>query len=345
MRQPLNLRFPLSETQVFQRSSLYFTLPIQRGVILLREISSISVIGLGAIGAAYASRLHDMDPNAVRVIADEERIKRYQQSGVTVNGKRYDFRYVLPSEPVQPADLILVAVKYDGLAQAIEDMKHHVGEETIILPLLNGISSEEMIAKVYGGEKVLYAMCVAIDAVRSGTDVRFSSIGRIHFGHATNRELSPPVRKVKNLFDRAGIPYEIPEDMLHDLWWKFMINVGINQTSAVLKAPYKVFQQIPEAYELMKAAMMEVIQLSEKAGVYLTEQDFANFHQILMNNLAPDGKTSMLQDIAAGRKTEVDFFAGTVCELGKKYGVATPVNEMLLKMIRTLEKMAKTERK
>ncbi len=118
-----------------------------------------------------------------------------------------------------------------------------------------------------------------------------------------------------------------------------MINVGINQTSAVLKAPYGVFQKLPVAYEWVEAAMYEVVVLSEKAGVFLTEEDVKKFWPIL-NHLSPEGKTSMLQDIEAGRKTEVDYFAGKVCELGKKYQVPTPVNDQLYKMIHIIEEMA-----
>jgi 2-dehydropantoate 2-reductase len=86
----------------------------------------------------------------------------------------------------------------------------------------------------------------------------------------------------------------------------------------------------------MEMASREVIQLSKKLAINLIEDDIQRYIKII-NSIAPDGKTSMLQDIEAGRKTEVEIFAGTVIELGQKYGVETPVNQVLLKMIRTLE--------
>ena len=118
-----------------------------------------------------------------------------------------------------------------------------------------------------------------------------------------------------------------------------MANVGINQASAVLKAPYEIFQKVGEAYELMVLAMREVIAISKKVGIYLNEDDIVEFDKVL-HTLSPDGKTSMLQDMEAGRKTEVEMFAGTVIELGRKNGVDTPVNEVLFQMIRTLEQMS-----
>ena len=145
---------------------------------------------------------------------------------------------------------------------------------------------------------------------------------------------------MKDLFDRVGIDYKISENITHTMWWKFMINVGVNQTSAVLKAPYGVFQSLPNAYEWMESAMREVVAISEKAGTGLTEEDVKKFWPII-NHLSPKGKTSMLQDVEAGRKTEVEYFAGKVCELGEKYGVPTPINEQLYKVIRIIEEMNK----
>lgn len=307
----------------------------------MKRLERISMIGLGAIGAAYGSKLYDMDPECLRVIVSKERAERYSKNGFIINNKTYNFSYVLPEEDSGPADLILVAVKYHDLPQAIEDIKNHVGPDTIIVSLMNGILSEEIIGKEYGMERMLYAMCLAIDAVREGNNIKLSSFGEIHFGEKKNTVYSSKVLAVKELFERAGINYEIPEDMLRTLWWKFMINTGINQTSAVLRAPYGVFCQVKEAYDFMVSTMEEVLQLSEKMGISLNEEDIARFGEVL-KKLAPDGKTSMLQDIEAGRKTEVEMLSGTVCELGRKYGVSTPVNEALFRMIRTLEYMGKS---
>ena len=115
-----------------------------------------------------------------------------------------------------------------------------------------------------------------------------------------------------------------------------MVNVGMNQASAVMRAPYGVFQSSPDAQALMESLMREVIVLAEAAGVNLEEQDLKNWYAFL-NSLSPLGKTSMLQDIEAGRKTEVDIFAGKVVELGKTLAVPTPVNQALLQTIRILE--------
>lgn len=299
-------------------------------------IQNVYLAGLGAIGSAYASRFYDLDPGSVKIIVDKERLERYGRQGITVNGKSYGFHFIHPDVDAPPADLILIAVKYHHLETIIQEIRPFVGEKTVILSLLNGITSEELFGKVYGMDKMLYSFVVGTDAVRVGTGTRFSSPGRIVFGEKLNATYSPKVTAVKELFDRHAIPYQIPENMWRELWWKFMMNVGVNQTSAVLKAPYGVFQTVSEARELMTLASREVLQLSKAFGLDLTEQDIRDQIAII-DGLSPEGKTSMLQDVEAGRQTEVAIFAGTVVDLGRRHGVATPVNEVLLRMIRTLE--------
>ncbi len=301
----------------------------------MKTIQKIYLTGLGAIGSSYAGIIYENNPDSLKIIANNERINRYSQR-VTVNKKTYLFNYIEPDMTDGTADLIIIAVKQHHLEQCIQDIKKFVGPDTIILSLLNGITSEEIIGQTYGMDKLLYSFVVGTDAVREGTATTYSKLGKIVFGEKTNIDYSPKVRAVKEYFDRVNIPYEIPQNMLHELWWKFMLNVGINQTSAILKAPYRVFQTVPEARELMVMASREVIPLSLKTGVDLCEDDIERYLEII-NTLSPDGKTSMLQDVEAKRKTEVEIFAGTVIELGRKYRIETPVNDILFKMIRTLE--------
>ncbi|MDP4179441.1 MAG: ketopantoate reductase family protein [Bacillota bacterium] len=301
----------------------------------MRKLEKVSIIGLGAVGCTYGSKLQDLMKNSFKVIASKERALKYRNNGFIINGNRYDFTYADPNEKCEPDDLIIVSVKSTQLKQAIEDIKNHVGQNTIILSLLNGITSEEMIGNTYGMEKLLYSICIG-DYIHKNNVINFSDICHIKFGEKTNFSYSEKVQSVKDLFDRAKISYEIPEDMMHILWWKFMMNVGINQSSAVLKGTYGTFQSNKYAIELMDSAMKEVVELSKKTGVNLNQKDLDNWYKLL-STVNPNSRTSMCQDVLSGKKTEVDIFAGTVCDLGKKYGIETPVNKTLLNIIKSME--------
>jgi 2-dehydropantoate 2-reductase len=302
----------------------------------MQEIRRVAILGAGAMGAFFAAKFFDTPSFSTVLVAGGERAERLTRDGLVVNGKAYHIPVVHPGEATSSADLIIVAVKDHHLPEAVHDLKNVVGDGTTILSVMNGLDSEETLGAVYGPDKVLYAVSVGIDALRQGNRVSYTTPGKHYFGEASNVPVSERVRRVQVVFEGAGIRYETPPDMLRVLWWKFMVNVGMNPPSAVLRAPYGVFQASPEARALMEALMREVIALAQAEGVNLTEQDIADWYPVLQT-LSPQGKTSTLQDIEAGRKTEIEMFAGKVVELGQKHGIPTPVNETMLRMIHVLE--------
>lgn len=185
-------------------------------------------------------------------------------------------------------------------------------------------------------QHLIHSYAVGMDAVREGTALTYANMGRIVFGEKNIGTSAEKVAALKDLFERAHIPYLHPENMERAMWTKFMLNVGINQASTVLSAPYGAFQSATEARTLMMMASREVIQPSQMCGIDLNEGDLESCLKIV-GTLSPAGKTSMLQDMEAKRKTEVDIFAGAIMELGKKHSVATPVNETLYRIIRFME--------
>jgi len=299
------------------------------------SFNKISIIGAGAMGAFYAARFFEMDPHSVSIIAGDERHARLRERGLVVNGKHYDFRLVRPEE-ASPADLVLVAVKHHHLPGAVSDMRKAVGRKTHILSVMNGIRSEEQIGAVYGMDKVLYAIAMGIDAVREGNAVTCSTQGKILFGEPDNSVLSGRVKSLQTLFTKAGIVHETPVDMIRTLWWKFMVNVGLNQVSAILDAPYGVFHRSEAAQKVMQDAMNEVIAVANAKGINLSRKDAEDFLPIL-RKLSPEGKTSMVQDIEAKRKTEVEMFGVKVVEMGLEMNIPTPVNQTLVRLIQALE--------
>ena len=302
----------------------------------MQHIKNIAILGAGAMGSFFASRFSDVPEFTTSLVAGGERGRRLSRDGLVVNGKACSVVVSDPDQVHEPADLIIVALKHHHLPQAIGDLKNLVGENTTIISIMNGLDSEPYIGSVYGMDKVLYAVSVGIDALRDGNRVSYSKPGTHFFGEAVNETPGERVRRVQKAFDQAGITHETPEDMIRIMWWKFMVNVGMNQASAVMGAPYGVFQVSPDARAVMESLMREVIALARPAGVNLAEKDLDEWDKVL-RTLSPDGKTSMLQDMEAGRKTEVEVFGGKVVSLSKRYNIPAPVNETFLRIIQVME--------
>jgi 2-dehydropantoate 2-reductase len=132
------------------------------------EIKNVAVLGAGAIGAVYASKFFDAPQFSTVLVARDARYDRLKAGGLVINGKHYSIPVVHPDEAASPADLIIVALKNHDLPEAVHDLKNLVGEQTTIVSVMNGLDSEEYLGSVYGMDKVLYAIAVAIPAVREG---------------------------------------------------------------------------------------------------------------------------------------------------------------------------------
>jgi 2-dehydropantoate 2-reductase len=291
------------------------------------------------MGSVFARLFDQAGGFDVSLIAEGERYRRLRDEGLTVNDVTFHVPVLHPDRVAAPADLILVALKHHHLDEAVPYLRELVGPATTLISVMNGLDSEAILGEAYGMEKVLYCISVGIDALRQHGRVTYTTAGKLYVGEADNRELSPRVRQVQAALDRAGIAYETPPDMLRMLWWKVMVNVGVNQASAVTRAPYGVFQTSPDARALMFGLMREVIALAAAVGVDLVEDDLDAWDAFL-HTLSRTGKTSMLQDIEAGRKTEVEIFAGKMVALGETHGIPTPMNATVLRIIRVLEALS-----
>lgn len=307
------------------------------------QIKTVSIIGLGALGILFGKRMADSIGNGrVRIIADARRIEKYRQEGVYCNGQRCDFAYMQPDEACEPADLAIFAVKFNALKEAAAAMKRQIGPKTLIISLLNGISSERILGERYGMENILYCIAQGMDAVKEQNRLTYTQMGKICFGESpakTETEKAKEAEKAKavdDFFQEANVPHELVPDVTHMLWSKFMLNVGVNQVVACYEGTYGTIQSPGEARAMMLEAMAEVMQIAPHEGITLTEEDVSGWIKVL-STLSPEGKPSLRQDTEAGRKSEVELFAGTVRELGKKYGVRTPVNDRLYAKIKEIE--------
>lgn len=301
------------------------------------KIKTVSIIGLGALGILFGHHLSKKMPEEdLRIIADESRIKKYRENHVYCNGEPCEFNYMTPDELCKPADLIIFTVKYSGLKDAIQAVRNHVGEHTVILSALNGISSEAVIGQAYGMDKILYCVAQGKDAVKVDNRLSYEHMGMLCIGEREPGIISDKVKRVAEFFDKTEFPYEAVTDMYKRLWGKFMLNVGVNQTVAVYEGNYGEIQKEGPARDAMISAMKEVMALSEKEGINLREEDL-NYWLGVLATLSPEGKPSMRQDMEAKRFSEVELFSGTVLELGKKYGVSTPVNKELYDRIKSME--------
>jgi len=301
-------------------------------------IKTIGVIGAGSVGSALISELHSRDPENLYVVATGERAERMREKGINVNGNTFFPQIYSDNKQNISLDLIIVAVKTYSLDDAMESFADLINNDTVILPIQNGIMATEKLRQRFPDNRVLYGIVLRTDAHRMGHRVYFSTLGEMQIGYAENTVVADEVQDIHDKLKALGININIYEDMKRAQWRKWMLNIGAGQAAAETHVECGFFGQVNEIREIMKLCMDEVVQIAQAEGVNLTYEDRDEIIDILVN-FPPDKKMSMLQDIEAGRSIEIDEYAGTVIMLGEKHHIPTPINRVLYLAITAREKV------
>lgn len=297
------------------------------------EIKSAAIVGMGAVGAVVGEQLSSVLNQNLFCVMDKSRKQKYSAQGIFINNKKIDFNYVTPEE-LAPVDLIIIATKNLQLSDALKEIKNGVGPNTVILSLLNGIQSERDIEAEFGNKNNLYGFIIDLQSINLDGKIDCTGKGKIVFGEKDNQE-SDRVLAVKALFDKAGIKYLVPENILFEMWKKFLINTVFNSLGAITRSTYGGFK-----FDCMQSLVWkigrEVVAVAQAEGIPLTEELIDQDIKMTLG-YNPLGKCSMLQDTEAERKTENDFFCGTIIQLGKKHKIETPYCEFLWELLKGTE--------
>lgn len=302
----------------------------------MKQIETVNIVGMGALGLLYGNMIQEsLGEGHVTYVMDDARYERCKNDENKVNGVPVYFEKVKASE-AKPCDLLIVAVKYTGLEAALDVMESSVGEDTIIISVMNGISSEEIIGERYGMDRVIHAIAQGMDAMHFGAQLQYTKSGQLCVG-VTNASMEEKLARLTAFFERAKIAHTVEADILYRMWGKFMLNVGINQTCMAYGTGYAgAMKPGSEAAMTLVGAMREVILLANAEGVALTEGDLKMYID-LVKTLAPDATPSMGQDRINRRPSEVEMFAGTVIKMAKKHDIPVPANEFLYRRVKEIE--------
>ena len=302
----------------------------------MKEIKTVGIIGLGALGTLYAHLLTAaLGKERVLILADKTRTERYQRDGFYFNDQLCDFNYTDAATVSEPVDLLLFAVKFGGLESAVESCRHLVGPETTLVSVLNGVSSEQVLGDAFSPEQVVWCVAQKMSARKAGNRAAANPFGELALGIPEGLD-DAHLRRLTAFFTAASFPYSVIPDIRTHMWSKLLCNVGCSQATMVFQCGYGGLQIPGDARETMLGAMREVALIAHAEGISLGETDVQNWVAII-DSFPPDGEPSMRQDAKAHRKSEVELFAGTVRRIAAKHGLSVPVNDWLYQKIQEME--------
>ena len=298
------------------------------------KIQSVAILGAGAVGSYVIWGLSQKTDIRLGVLAEGERAERLSQEGCLINGTVYRPEVWNPGDAGE-IDLLIVSLKYGSLPGALESIKAMVGDHTTVMSLMNGVDSEEIIAQQVGEEHVITSL-IKVASHREGKGYCFNpdtTLGII-FGELAAPFKSERVQAIENLFADTGIHYRSSEMIREELWSKFRLNVCNNLPQAILGAGVGCYSDSVHMEAISNGLRLELEQIALAKGIDMSRLEAASGHG---SKVPASARYSTLQDLDAGRHTELDMFSGALMRMGAQLGIPTPYNEYTYHMIKALE--------
>ncbi len=292
----------------------------------------IAILGAGGIGGYYGALLAHSGQD-VTFIARGAHLAAIQARGLRVESVHGDLE-VQPAQAtddpadVGPVDLVLVTVKSYDLESAAESGRPLIGPRTMALPLLNGLDAAERLAAIWGEEHILAGLTHVSSSIAAPGLVRqVSPVRRITFGERDGG-LSPRAQKVRDVLLAAGIEVVLTQAVDVALWDKFLFIASISGVCCIARQPIGPVLHTPETRQLYVRALQEAEAVARARDVALPTDIVAKTME-LTEKFAPTTRPSLLVDLEAGHRLELEAMNGTVVRYGRRAGVATPVHEVI----------------
>ena len=304
----------------------------------------IAIYGAGGLGGYYGTRLACAG-NDVAFIARGPHLQAIRERGLQVYSPLGDM--YLPAPPatddpadIGPVDLVVAAVKTWQIPEAAAAMGPLLGDDTVVLPFLNGVEASDELAAVVGSDRVLGGLSKVFSKIESPGVVRqfhssaFVALGELDGSH------SERARVIEEVFSTAGIDAAVSREIRVELWKKLLLVSSWAGLGALARSPMGVVRAEPGVRALIDRSMAEGLAVARATGhdIDTTYKDeMWAFYRAM-----PAGATaSMQRDLMEGRPSELEAWNGAVCRFGARAGVETPVHSLTYHLLLPMERRAR----
>ena len=303
----------------------------------------IAVIGPGAVGCLLAVSFAEAGEDVHLVDYRPERVTLLREQGIRFKTPGGVSRLIpvpcwLPAD-VGPCDLTVMAVKAHQTPAAAQSLPLLLAPGGLALSLQNGLGNLEEMARVIGPERLLAGITFLGVTRQEEGQILYAGQGEVIIGAPPASAVpAPEIEEVVTLFRRAGFKCRSAADIQALIWDKLMVNAGINPLTALLRVPNGALPELPEAWSLAVAAAAEVQAVARTLGLAVTGDPEERLGQVC--RATARNRSSMLQDVLAGRVTEIESLNAQVAARGAALGVPTPINDLLTQLLRALDASA-----
>lgn len=307
----------------------------------------IGIIGTGAMASIFGSGLIGAGHDVVFVGKNHASVAALNERGLTVDRDRGASSHYSASATTDPAsvgicDIVLVLVKAYDTESSVRTMGPLVGPDTVIVSLQNGLGACEIIAKSFPLGQIVQGVTYQGGTLLGPGHVYHHSTAETLFGphlgtnaagtSTSEANASGPntagAEKVAEAWAAAGWAASVTDDIDAEVWKKVVVN-GVNAIAATTRLPSRAMTESPAVRQLVEDVVREGMTVAHALGY--TQLDAQQAVDDILRVLAetPDGRTSMLQDVDAGRRTEIDVLNGAVIDAAERVGIEVPLNRAL----------------
>lgn len=305
----------------------------------------ILVVGAGALGGTVGALLSAAGEDVVFLENDAARARLLNQEGLHLleEGKperAIPLRVLTALEGAEPVDLIFVSVKSYQTEGAVRAAQGVMGEKTRVLSMQNGIGNTECMAAIIGGERVLSGITYHSIQHLGPNRLRFRrGIKPIQIAPYRGK-LTDEVRRIGEIFNRAGLDTEVADSIEHVIWQKLLHNAVVNPVSALSGMSCDELLADADLQALMRRMCEEIVSVMRARGVPIQDEEDPYRPVIGSQKALGPNRPSMWQDLNRGLRTEIDALNGAVVREAEKFGIAVPVNQTIVWLVHAAERRA-----
>ena len=299
----------------------------------------IVIVGPGAMGCLLAHYLSKSKEELYVLDIDKERAAKINQSGISIEGvsgkNQVKVKATTDANEIGPADLVIICVKSYDTKEAAGETKSLVSENTSVLTLQNGIGNIEIISEIVGADKVIGGVTNEGATLIDVAKIRHAGKGETVIGRIDGT-IPVEIRYIRELFNKVGLETRISRDIKGLIWSKLIINVGINPLTAITRLNNGRLTEFEGTRRILREAVTEAVKVAKRKRIKLIYDDpLAKVEAVC--EATGTNVSSMLQDVLRKKRTEIDFINGVIVRQGQEMGIATPVNSMLVDLVKTIE--------
>jgi 2-dehydropantoate 2-reductase len=312
---------------------------MEEGMSAPHTAYSIAVVGPGAIGCLFGAMLAEAGHRVTMLDNHPERAAKIERDGIDVKGisgeRRVKVAATADPADIAACDLAVIATKSYDTEDAVNGIAAVIKESTPVLTLQNGLGNVETITRAVGDERTIGGITAqGATLVAEGTIIHAGK-GKTVLGTPLNT-LTDNLKLVRDVLESAGFEPQVAENLESTIWSKLIINVGINALTAITRLNNGRLIEFEGTHQIMKDAVAEALAVASARGITLPQKKpLAQVEEVC--RLTATNVSSMLQDVLAKRKTEIDAINGAIARLGEEAGIPTPTNGVLASLVRTIE--------